>query len=200
MMTARELAEKANESVGCICYFGGDPASQMSFVIKSAELARNAAVKDNRLLRVCLETNLSMKLEDLKRFTKLSMESGGGIKADLKCWSSEVLYALSGVEHRGAYENFKWLGRRHHERPEVPLARASTLLVPSYVDDEEIRGIASFIADLDPSIPYSLLAFHPLYYMDDMPYTKREDAERFLRICGEEGLQKVRIGNPWLLC
>jgi len=199
-MTASQLAEKADETVGCICYFGGDPSSQMSFVIKSAELARTSAVDEKRLLRVCLETNLSMNLDDLKRFAELSMESGGGIKADLKCWSSEILYALSGVEHRAAYENFKWLGKRHRERPEVPFARASTLLVPGYVDDEEIRKLASFIADLDPSIPYSLLAFHPLYYMDDMPYTKREDAERFVKICREEGLQKVRIGNPWLLC
>jgi len=199
-MTAAQLAEKADESVGCACYFGGDPASQMPFVTKSAELMREAAEKEKRLLRVCLETNLSMSLESLKRFGELSMESGGGIKADLKCWSSEILYALSGVEHRAAYENFKWLGKRHRERPEVPFARASTLLVPGYVDDQEIRAIASFIAGLDPTIPYSLLAFHPLYYMGDMPYTRREDAERYLQICKEEGLQKVRVGNPWLLC
>ena len=199
-MTAAELAEKANKNVGCACYFGGDPASQMPFVIASAKLMREIAGQEKRLLRVCLETNLSMSLSSLKQFGELSMESGGGVKADLKCWSSEILYALSGIEHREAYENFKWLGKRHHERPEVPFARASTLLVPGYVDDEEIRALASFIAGLDPAIPYSLLAFHPLYYMEDMPYTKREDAERYLRICKEEGLQRVRIGNPWLLC
>lgn len=199
-MTAVELAEKANKSVGCACYFGGDPASQMPFVIESAKLMREVAERENRLLRVCLETNLSMGLQSLKQFGELSMSSGGGIKADLKCWSPEVLYALSGIEHRAAYDNFKWLSRRHHERPEVPFARASTLLVPGYVNEEEIRALASFIADLDPTIPYSLLAFHPLYYMDDMPYTRRKDAERFVRICKEEGLQKVRIGNSWLLC
>lgn len=198
-MTASQLAEKADESVGCACFFGGDPSSQIPFVIKSAELARASAIDENRLLRVCLETNLSMNIDDLKQFAGLSMESGGGIKADLKCWSSEILYALSGVEHRAAYKNFGWLGRRHRERPEVPFARASTLLIPGYVDDEEIRELASFIADLDPTIPYSLLAFHPLYYMDDMPYTRREDAERAVDICAEEGLQRVRIGNPWLL-
>lgn len=198
--TAVQLAREATEDVGCICYFGGDPASQMPFVIKSAELARAEAARKNRLLRVCLETNLNMNPRDLERFGELSIESGGGIKADLKCWSSEILYALSGVEHRAAYENFKRIGKRQRERPEVPFARASTLLVPGYVDEEEIRGIASFIADIDPSIPYSLLAFHPLYYMDDMPYVKREKVDRFMKICAEEGLQKVRLGNPWLVC
>ena len=197
--SAAELAKRADEKVGCACYFGGDPASQMPFVTASAELMREAAEREKRVFRVCLETNLSMNLSSLKRFGELSMESGGGIKADLKCWSSEILYALSGVEHRAAFENFKWLGKRHSERPEVPFARASTLLVPRYVNDEEIRALASFISDIDPTIPYSLLAFHPLYYMEDMPYTEREDAERFVKICKEEGLEKVRIGNPWLL-
>ena len=199
-MSASELAAKADESVGCACYFGGDPASQMPFVIGSARLMLEAARREGRILRVCLETNLSMNLPSLKQFGELSMESGGGIKADLKCWSSEILYALSGIEHRLAYENFTWLAKRHDERPEVPFARASTLLVPGYIDDEEIRSLASLIADLNPTIPYSLLAFHPLYYMEDMPHTKREDAERFVQICKEEGLQKVRVGNPWLLC
>jgi pyruvate formate lyase activating enzyme len=172
----------------------------MPFVLASAELIRRRSREEERILRVCLETNLSMNPRDLKSFTELALESGGGIKADIKCWSTELLYALSGVEHRMAYENFEWLAKRHRERPEVPLARASTLLVPGYVDDEEIRSIASFIADLDPTIPYSLLAFHPLYFMDDMPYTRRRDAEYYVRICKAEGLQKVRIGNPWLLC
>ncbi len=199
-MTAAELAEKANKSVGCACYFGGDPASQMPFVIASAKIMRETAQREKRILRVCLETNLSMNLLSLKQFGKFSLQSGGGIKADLKCWSSEILYALSGVKHQVAYDNFKWLGKHHRERPEVPFARASTLLVPGYVDDEEIQALASFIADLDPTIPYSLLAFHPLYHMDDMPYTKREDAERFVQICRREGLERVRIGNPWLMC
>jgi pyruvate formate lyase activating enzyme len=200
VMTAEQLAAKATEKVGCACYFGGDPSSQMPFVIASARLMRGKAEREGRLLRFCLETNLSMDLKSLKEFTELALESGGGIKADLKCWSPDILYALSGIEHRAAYENFEWLGKRHRERPEVPLARASTLLVPGYIDDEEIRALASFIADLDPTIPYSLLAFHPLYFMDDLPYTRRKDAERYVRICKAEGLQKVRIGNPWLLC
>jgi pyruvate formate lyase activating enzyme len=199
-MSAQELAARASERVGCVCYFGGDPASQMPFVLASAKLICRRGREEGRILRVCLETNLSMNRRDLESFTELALESGGGIKADIKCWSTKLLYALSGVEHRMAYKNFEWLAKHHRERPEVPLARASTLLVPSYVDDEEIRLIASFIADLDPTIPYSLLAFHPLYFMEDMPYTRRKDAEHYVQICKAEGLQKVRIGNPWLLC
>ncbi|KXB02541.1 hypothetical protein AKJ44_00085 [candidate division MSBL1 archaeon SCGC-AAA261F17] len=199
VMSARELAGKADEDVGCICYFGGDPASQMPFVIESARLALKAAEEDERILRVCLETNLSMNRSSLEEFAELSMKSGGGIKADLKSWSPEILYALSGIKYHTTYENFKLIGDRQEERPEVPFARASTLLVPGYVDEEEIRGIASFIADIDPTIPYSLLAFHPLYYMSDMPRLREEEANKFLEICEEEGLERARLGNPWLI-
>jgi pyruvate formate lyase activating enzyme len=199
VVSSVELAEKAHSRVGCVCYFGGDPSSQMPFVIASAELIKERSERENRIIRICLETNLSMSRRYLERIAEISMATGGGIKADLKCWSTEILYALTGVRHRAAYENFRWLAKRHRERPEVPFARASTLLVPGYVDDEEIRQIASFIADMDPTIPYSLLAFHPAYWMDDMPYTSKMDAERYIEICRREGLERVRIGNPWLL-
>lgn len=199
VMTPGELAEKTHAKVGCVCYFGGDPASQMDFVIASAKLIRSNAPDPARPPRLCLETNLSMSRESLHEFCNLALETGGGVKADLKCWSSEMLYALTGVEHRQAYENFEFLASLHGRRREVPLARASTLLVPGYVDDEEIRGLARFIAGLDPTIPYSLLAFHPVYYMADMPYTRRKDVERFVRICVDAGLRNVRVGNPSLL-
>ena len=168
-------------------------------MVSSATIMRRAAEEERRLLRVCLETNLNMNPSQLDGIAGLCMESGGGIKVDLKCWSDKILYALSGVRTRIPYKNFERLSKMHRERPEVPFLRASTLLVPGYVDEDEIRSIASFIADLDPTIPYSLLAFHPTHLMSDMPYTKREDAERFLHICLREGLERVRVGNPWLL-
>jgi len=198
-MSAGKLVEKADSSTGCICYFGGDPSSQMPFVIASAKLIREKSEEEQRIIRICLETNLNISPQSLNEIARISLESGGGIKADIKCWSPEILYALCGVKIDLPYENFKRIGRLHKERPEVPFARASTLLVPGYVEDEEIKRIASFIADIDTTIPYSLLAFHPTYYMEDMPYTKREDAERYMKICRREGLEKVRIGNPWLL-
>jgi len=198
-MTARDLAERADEGTGCVCYFGGDPSSQMPFVIASADLIRRRSEEEKRVIRVCLETNLNISPRYLDKIGRISLESGGGIKADLKCWSPEILYAMCGVATDLPYKNFERIGRLQNRRPEVPFARASTLLVPGYVDDEEIRSIASFIADIDTRIPYSLLAFHPTYFMDDMPPTRRRDAERYIRICKNEGLEKVRIGNPWLL-
>jgi len=41
--------------------------------------------------------------------------------------------------------------------------------VPGYVDAEEVGLIARFIAEVDPRIPYTLLAFAPHFYMQDLP-------------------------------
>ncbi|MEM2291202.1 MAG: radical SAM protein, partial [Candidatus Korarchaeum sp.] len=85
------------------------------------------------------------------------------------------------------------------ERKEVPLFTASTLMVPGYVDEEEVRMIARFIASVNPETPYSLLAFHPSFLMTDLPKTSRRHALEAERVAREEGLTRVHIGNPWLL-
>lgn len=84
-------------------------------------------------------------------------------------------------------------------RPVPPLLIASTLLVPGYIDEEEIRSLARFIASIDPEIPYSLLGYYPHFYMADMPLTRKGLAERYLEVAREERLQNVRIGNIHLL-
>jgi pyruvate formate lyase activating enzyme len=76
---------------------------------------------------------------------------------------------------------------------------ASTLLIPGYIDAEEVRQLARFIASIDRDIPYSLLAFHPHFHMADLPLTPRRLAERCLEATREEGLSRVRLGNVHLL-
>ena len=45
--------------------------------------------------------------------------------------------------------------------------------MPGYIDATQVGRIAEFIAGLDPSIPYALLAFHPAFEMNDLPTTSR---------------------------
>ncbi len=59
--------------------------------------------------------------------------------------------------------------------------------------------IAEFIARLDPSIPYALLAFHPAFEMSDVPPTSRRQAERCLAAAEDAGLTRVRVGNAHVL-
>ncbi|MHA1595461.1 MAG: radical SAM protein [Candidatus Baldrarchaeia archaeon] len=199
LMSAKELASKVNKRVSCICYFGGDPSSQMLHALRTSELAIERAKQWNGIMRICWETNGTMNWRLLEKAAELSFESGGCIKFDLKAWTESINIALTGVTNRQTLENFRKLGKYFHERPNPPFLIASTLLVPGYVDTEEVRQIASFLADISPDIPYSLLAFHPQYLMSDLPTTSRRHAEECLKAAKEEGLTNVHIGNVWLL-
>jgi len=196
-MTATDLANRADEATACICYFGGDPTPQLPHALKASRIALDRS--RGRILRICWETNGNMHPNLLQSMVELSLKSGGCIKFDLKAWSEMLHLALCGVSNRRTLENFQRVAMRFQERPDPPLLVASTLLVPGYVDEEEVGHIARFLASLDPEIPYALLAFHPCFYMSDLPRTSRQHAEACLERAMAEGLKRVRIGNLHLL-
>jgi pyruvate formate lyase activating enzyme len=72
------------------------------------------------------------------------------------------------------------------------------LLIPGYVDVDEVEGIARFLSSLDRSIPYALLLFHPDSFLSDLPVTPRKQVNRCYKIA-EKYLDNVHIGNKHLL-
>lgn len=202
LMKAKELANLILEDgeYTCVCWFGGTPEPQIPFVWNVSRLIRKVAKQEGRILRICLESNGNFSWKWLKKIAKISLESGGGIKFDLKtARGSPLNMALSGVPNQVSYENFEKLVDLHQKRPEVPFLRVSTLLVPNYIDLEEVRNIVNFIASFDTTIPYALLAFYPHYFMTDIGFTSREFAEKCYKVAKEAGLERVRIGNLSLL-
>jgi len=71
--------------------------------------------------------------------------------------------------------------------------------VPGYIDEKEIRDIATVIASVDPEIPYGLLAFYLHFFMSDMLLTQRKIAETCFKLEQEARLNNVRLGNVPLL-
>jgi pyruvate formate lyase activating enzyme len=153
----------------------------------------------DRILRICWETNGTMAPQLLDEMAEMALSSGGCIKFDLKATDEDLHLALTGVSNQRTLENFRGVGKWIRERPTPPLLIASTLLVPGYIDEQEVRSIARFIASISPEIPYSLLAFCPHFYMSDLPLTPRAMAERCVTAAQEERLRYVRLGNPHLL-
>jgi pyruvate formate lyase activating enzyme len=195
--TAEQLADCLDEKTSCICYFGGDPAPQIHHAIATSE----AALKKNegKTLRICWETNGAMNSRLLEKMAQLSLKSGGCIKFDLKAFDENLNIALCGVTNKRTLENFEMLSEIAKTRSDPPLLIASTLLVPGYVDSEEVSRIAGFIAGLDKDIPYALLGFHPQFYMTDLPVTSRRHAKESEAAAKKAGLCNVRIGNMHLL-
>ncbi len=194
--TERMLAELRPE-VSCICYFGGDPGPQSPHALA---FSRRAMKKTpGRILRICWETNGGENPRILREMMRLSLATGGTLKVDLKAWTLPVHLTLCGVTNRATLENFRMLAGMLAERPAPPPLVASTLLVPGYVDEEEITGLARFLAELNPEIPWALLAFYPTFYLNDLPTTPRRQAEMALSVARAMGLKRVRLGNVHLL-
>jgi len=199
-VSAGDLAAQAHRHTFCVCYFGGDPTPQMPHALAASRILAEQGVT------ICWETNGSMDPGLLDQAIELSLQTGGCIKFDLKAADENLHLALTGVSNRRTLENFSraasHIPRRSSQsqgRDTPPLVVASTLLVPGYVDTEEVGQLAGFIADLDPDIPYALLGFHPHFFLPDLPRTSVSHAEAAEAAAREAGLTRVRVGNRHLL-
>ncbi len=192
-----ELLDAVDGRTSCICYFGGDPTPQLAH---SIEFSRRAlGERKGEILRICWETNGTMYPELLKEILDLALISGGCVKFDLKTHDEHLNLALCGVTNKRTLENFALASKHTKKRKTPPILVASTLLVPGYIDTEEVFNIARFISSLDPSIPYSLLGFGPSFYMPELPFTSRRHAEACLEAARRAGLERVKIGNVHIL-
>lgn len=199
-LSFKELAEKAQEKLSCICYFGGDPTPFMVHSILAGKEARKG--KEKKILRICWETNGGMSKKFLKPMLKLAILSGGVLKFDLKAFSEPIHLALTGATNKQTLANFAWLAKESKEYSRTrgyPVLVASTLLVPGMIEDDEVFSLAKFIAELDPQIPYALLAFHPDCHLSDLPPTSRAQAESCLNSAKKAGILRLRLGNRHLL-
>jgi pyruvate formate lyase activating enzyme len=192
-ISADGLADSVTPETFCICYFGGDPSSQMPHALA---VSRRAA---QRGVRVCWETNGMMHPKLLDAALEQSLRSDGCIKFDLKAFDEPLHEALTGVSNQRTLENFRRAAQRSAERREPPLVVASSLLVPGYVDADQVGKIARFIASIDETIPYALLAFAPGCEMSDLPRTTLSHAQAAEAAARDAGLTAVRVGNYHLL-
>ncbi len=200
IVKSRDLAYNIlnNDKVTCICYFGGSPEPHLPFTMRLNDIIlRNK--DERRIIRICYEWNGAGNQNLVRRIGEQVLVSGGIIKFDLKAFSSELNYALTGVSNEIVYDNFKMLYDEFWEdRKEIPIITATTLLVPGYVDADEVEKISRFIASIDPDIPYSLLVFHPDFELHDLPITPFKEALRAYERA-KKYLKKVYLGNRFLL-
>ncbi|NHJ46837.1 MAG: radical SAM protein [Asgard group archaeon] len=193
------LIDAIKPKTSCICFFGGDPASQIRHSNKVGHLALEKAFREKRIIRVCWETNGSAKPALMEDTTGIALFSGGTIKIDVKSYDDILTKALCGSSNKYTLQNLNEIGSYLDQRPESPLLIASTLLVPGYIDVDQVRKIAKFLVDINPKIPYSLLAFYPTFVIDDLPTTSATHAKECLNAAKDEGLTNVWIGNSHLL-
>lgn len=195
--SVKELVDAVGPQTSCVCFFGGDPAAQTPYTLKVA--ARIKEVHPDRIIRICWETNGCMNEALLQCMLAAAFDSGGCIKFDLKAWDDHLHRVLTGVTNRRTLKNFGIAANQFSKRPSPPPVVANTLLVPGYIDEDEVEKIATFIASINPDIPYSLLVFHPQFLMSDLPISPRKLVYACYDAAKKQGLTRVRIGNKHLL-
>uniref|UniRef100_A0A7C2VI07 Radical SAM protein n=1 Tax=Ignisphaera aggregans TaxID=334771 RepID=A0A7C2VI07_9CREN len=205
LSSVEDLVNEAieNSRVTCICFFGGDPAPHSVYATEVSRKILAYSRETKSVKRICWETNGLENPTIIKEMARLSLESGGIVKIDWKAFTPQVYQALTGVSGKEAVErvkkNIELVAGMACSRPEIPLLVVSVLLVPGYVDEEELAGMARYIASVDRTIPVVLLAFHPDHLLRDLPPTSFSHAEKALSIFREYGVEKVFVGNEWLL-
>jgi pyruvate formate lyase activating enzyme len=187
-----------NQKISCWSFLGGSPEPQLPFAINASQKVL-AALKGERILRICFEWNGCGYPELVEKASRIAYDSGGNVKFDLKAWNENLNVALTGVSNKVVYQNFEMVAHEFPHSPDhPPWLCATTLLVPGYVDEMEVEKIAKFIAGLDSSIPYGLLVFHPDYMMRDLCITPLDQVRSCYRVA-KKYLSHVHVGNLHLL-
>jgi pyruvate formate lyase activating enzyme len=201
VVSTDHLIEKTlkNDKISCWCWFGGSPEPQLPFTLYSSKKMLELT-PENRVMRICLEWNGCGNPKLVERIGEVVYKSGGNIKFDFKAWTPSLHYALTGRSNQEVKKNIRLIYdkfERNNDR-EVQMLGISSLLVPYYVDANEVEQIAKFLAEIDPQIHYSLLVFHPDFVMRDLPITPKEQVMKAYEIT-KKYLENVHIGNKHLL-
>lgn len=190
-----DVLETLKEDTKCLCFFGGDPGTQGNFALNLSK----EALKIKPDLRICFETNGYLSRETLKKFFNISLRTGGILKIDLKAYEEKLNIALTGFSNKIVLENIKFLAENTKDFRNYKPFMVSTLLVPGYVETEEVSKISKFLSKLNPEIPYSLLCFYPSHLMKEMPLLKREEVEICIEEIKKAGLKNFNLGNKHLI-
>ncbi len=181
MVPPELIVEKALEE-GCesISYSYSDPTIFAEYMIDVARLARERGLKN---IMVTAGYINPQPLEEIDRFMD-------AYSIDLKFFSDEAYRKYSKGRLQPVLETIKFVFERGR------WVELTTLIVPRYLDETQIRSIAEWIAgELAPWVPWHLSRFFPHYRATDLPPTPVEDLERAYRIGKEVGLDYVYVGN-----
>ena len=163
-----------------IAYTYTEPTIYYELAHDTARLAvsrgvRNVFVSNGYMTEECLKDihpDLHASNVDLKAFDDKFYKSQCGARL------APVLKTLETMKMLGV-----WL-------------EVTTLLIPGLNDSpEELKGLAKFLASLDPNIPWHISRFHPTYRLTTVPPTPPESIHRAAEIGYEAGLKYIYAGN-----
>jgi len=70
-----------------------------------------------------------------------------------------------------------------------------SLFIPGWMEADQIEEIARILMEVEPQIPYTILAFFPEYQLMDVPSPNLEQMLEAYAKVKDVGLKNVRLGN-----
>lgn len=163
-----------------IAYTYNEPVVFFEYTYDTAKLAHEAGLK-NIYVTSGYETHKA--LDTIAPYLD-------GMNIDIKGYSQSFYKDICGGSLKPVLDTIEYAHKKGI------WVETTTLLIPGYNDsEEEIRAIAKFQADLDPSMPWHISAFHPMYKMLDVQRTPPQTLRRAYEIGKDAGLKYVYVGN-----
>jgi pyruvate formate lyase activating enzyme len=180
-ITPAEIVRAAKQT-GClsISYTFTEPTIFYELAYDTAVLAREQGLKNSFV------SNGFIGEAPLRQIVPLL----DAVNIDLKFFREESYRRISRARMQPVLDAI----RLYHELG--AWVEVTTLVIPDLNDsDEELTGIAEFLCDLDPAIPWHLSQYYPTYRMLDHPPTPVATLRRAREIGQKTGLRYVYEGN-----
>jgi len=161
-----------------IFFSGGEPTIHLPYIEKVVEEAR----KINPKIRINYDTNGYLTQRSLKRVLAFTTS----ITYDLKAYTEEVHQALTGVSSLPVLRNAEYIGRHAKDK----LWEYRIVVIPQ-INENEIKPLSDFIADIDPTLSVCFLAFRPNFVLEHHRGAGRSLMEKCLEIARDSGLENA---------
>lgn len=167
-----------------IAFTGGDLTCRPEYYAEAAHAIKKAAGHD---MWVLLETNGYALTKP-----NLDILKNGGLDAfwlDIKAFDPKIYKKLCGTSNQTVLESV------HLSHDEGFVLEILTLYIPGWVGTDQHTAIAQLIADTDPNIPTTLLAFFPSYKLSDIRPPSLQEMIQSVQAMQNQGLKNLRLGN-----
>lgn len=179
--SAEQVVESAQKN-GCqsISYTYVEPTVFYEFAYDCARLATENNIKNVFVSNGYLSEQAS---RDISPYLD-------AINIDVKSYSDDFYKKICGARLKPVLDNVRLM------KDLGIWVEVTTLVIPGLNDsDEELSNLASFLAAVDPTIPWHVSAFYPTYKMTDRFPTPAKTLMRAAKIGRDAGLMFVYEGN-----
>jgi len=159
-----------------IFFSGGEATIHLPYVEKVVGEARK--IKPDTTVN--FDTNGYLTERSLKRVLDFTTS----ITYDLKAYHDEVHRALTGASSDPVLRNAEYIGTHAKEK----LWEYRILVIPR-INEDEIKPLAEFIANIDPTLPVCFLSFRPNFILENHPGADKILMDKCVTIAKNSGLE-----------